>query len=188
MVGWPSAAQGHLPAHALDFWPGCPDVPRGPGEERRVAGAPPRQREAASARAGAVRSRWPSLVHRAHAVDPAAAHWTGVLPVTPATLLAWHCGLAAGWHTSKRRLPARRVVSPAARACPRGRPCPWAGLVFTCLARARRAVPLLRRIWPRVWRACEASEEAGTPGPVPAEEVGGVLDVAAFGGVDAQEE
>jgi hypothetical protein len=32
MVGWPGAAQDHLPAHALDFWPGCPDVPQGPGE------------------------------------------------------------------------------------------------------------------------------------------------------------
>jgi len=28
MVGWPGAAQDHLPAHALDLWPGCPDVPR----------------------------------------------------------------------------------------------------------------------------------------------------------------
>src|ERR1039457_1987828 len=30
MVGWPGAAQDRLPAHALDFWPGCPDVARGP--------------------------------------------------------------------------------------------------------------------------------------------------------------
>ena len=74
MVGWPGAAQDLLPAHALDFWPGCPDVPRGPGEERRGAGAPARERGAAPERgAGAVRASRPGLVHRAHAVHPAAA-------------------------------------------------------------------------------------------------------------------
>src|SRR6266568_479499 len=74
MAGWPGAAQDRLPAHALDFWPGCPDVPRGPGEERRVAGAPARERGPAPERgAGAVRASRPGLVHRAHAVHPAAA-------------------------------------------------------------------------------------------------------------------
>ena len=74
MVGWPGATQDHLPAHALDSWPGCPDVPRGPGEERRTAGAPARERGPAPERgAGAVRAIRPGLVHRAHAVHPAAA-------------------------------------------------------------------------------------------------------------------
>src|ERR1017187_8351691 len=95
MVGWPGAAQDRLPAHALDFWPGCPDVPRGPGEERRAAGAPARECGPAPERgAGAVRASRPGLVHRAHAVHPAAA-LDRVFPVTPTTLLAWHRRLAA---------------------------------------------------------------------------------------------
>ena len=96
MVGWPGAAQDRLPAHALDFWPGCPDVPRGPGEERRAAGAPARERGPAPERgAGAVRASRPGLVHRAHAVHPT-------------TLLAWRRRLAARrYDTSSRRQPGR---------------------------------------------------------------------------------
>src|ERR1039457_6705733 len=133
MVGWPGAAQDRLPAHALDFWPGCPDVPRGPGEERRAAGAPARECGPAPERgAGAVRASRPGLVHRAHAVHPPGGggggggvvvrrtpprrrpgrpprrRWTGVFPVTPATLLAWHRRLAArSYDTSNRRQPGR---------------------------------------------------------------------------------
>jgi hypothetical protein len=74
MIGWPGATQGHLPAYALDLWPGCPDVPRRPGKERRAAGAPPRERGAAPTHwAGAVRTRRRGLVHRTHPVHPTAA-------------------------------------------------------------------------------------------------------------------
>jgi putative transposase len=39
--------------------------------------------------------------------------WTGVFPVTPATLLAWHRKLAAGKHdTSKRRKLGRPPTNP----------------------------------------------------------------------------
>jgi hypothetical protein len=39
--------------------------------------------------------------------------WTGVFPVTPATLLAWHRRLAAGkYGTSRRRRPGRPPASP----------------------------------------------------------------------------
>jgi hypothetical protein len=108
MVGWPGAAQDHLHAHALDFWPGCPDVPRGPGEERRAAGTPARERGAAPAhRAGAVRVSRPGLVHRAHAVHPAAALDRG-LSGDARDAAAWHRRLAARrYDTSSRRPPGR---------------------------------------------------------------------------------
>lgn len=94
VAGWPCAVQDHLPAHALDLWPRCPDVPRGPGEERRTAGAPARERgPAPTRRPGTVSATRPGLVHRAHAVHPR-RHWAAVFPVTPATLLAWHRRLA----------------------------------------------------------------------------------------------
>jgi putative transposase len=39
--------------------------------------------------------------------------WTGVFPVTPATLLAWHRRLAAGrYDTSSRRQPGRPATVP----------------------------------------------------------------------------
>jgi putative transposase len=39
--------------------------------------------------------------------------WTGIFPVTPATLLAWHRKLAASKHdTSKRRKPGRPPTAP----------------------------------------------------------------------------
>src|SRR5690349_805964 len=39
--------------------------------------------------------------------------WTGVFPVTPATLLAWHRKLAAKWYdTSGRREPGRPPAVP----------------------------------------------------------------------------
>jgi hypothetical protein len=57
MVGWPGAAQDHLPAHALAIRPDRPGVTRGPGKECRVAGTPARERGAAPAcRPGAVRA------------------------------------------------------------------------------------------------------------------------------------
>jgi hypothetical protein len=40
MVGCSGASEDRLPADALAVRPGCADVPRGPGEGRRVAGAP----------------------------------------------------------------------------------------------------------------------------------------------------
>ena len=41
-------------------------------------------------------------------------HWAGVFPVTPATLLAWHRGLAARkYDTSKRRRPGRPPTVPS---------------------------------------------------------------------------
>jgi putative transposase len=40
-------------------------------------------------------------------------HWTGIFPVTPATLLAWHCKLAGRkYDTSKRRKPGRSPTVP----------------------------------------------------------------------------
>ena len=42
MVGWPGAAQDRLPADMPGTRPGCPGVPRRPGEACRVAGAPAR--------------------------------------------------------------------------------------------------------------------------------------------------
>jgi putative transposase len=40
--------------------------------------------------------------------------WTGIFPVTPATLLAWHRKLACGkYDTSKRRKPGRPPTAPA---------------------------------------------------------------------------
>ncbi len=40
--------------------------------------------------------------------------WTGVFPVTPATLLAWHRKLAAGkYDTSSRRKPGRPPTVPS---------------------------------------------------------------------------
>jgi putative transposase len=40
--------------------------------------------------------------------------WTGIFPVTPATLLAWHRKLADGkYDTSKRRKPGRPPTTPA---------------------------------------------------------------------------
>src|ERR1017187_7463664 len=108
MVGWPGAAQDHLPAHALDFWPGCPDVPRGPGEERRAAGAPARERGAAPERGpGAVRASRPAWFSALTRFIPRRRR-TGVFPVTPATLLAWHRRFAARrYDTSNRRQPGR---------------------------------------------------------------------------------
>ena len=39
--------------------------------------------------------------------------WTGIFPVTPATLLAWHRKLAGGkYDTSVRREPGRRPTAP----------------------------------------------------------------------------
>jgi hypothetical protein len=40
MVGWPGASEDLLPADALVIRAACTGVPRGPGEGRRVAGAP----------------------------------------------------------------------------------------------------------------------------------------------------
>ena len=43
--------------------------------------------------------------------------WTGVFPVTPATLLAWHRKLAGSdYDTSKRRKPGRPPTSQASAA------------------------------------------------------------------------
>ena len=45
--------------------------------------------------------------------------WTGVFPVTPATLLAWHCKLTGRkYDTSRRRKPGRRRQSGASPALP----------------------------------------------------------------------
>ena len=74
MVGSAGAAQDRLSADALVIRPDCAGVPRGPGEERRAAGAPARERGAApERRAGAVRTRRPGLVRRAYPVHPAQA-------------------------------------------------------------------------------------------------------------------
>jgi putative transposase len=97
-----------LQERALVVQPGCPGG-RGDGaKERRVAGAPARERGAAPAR-------------RADTYDPGdrawfaaltrfipRRRWAEVFPVTPATLLAWHRKLAARkYDTSKRRKPGR---------------------------------------------------------------------------------
>jgi putative transposase len=108
MVGWPGAAQDHLPAHALDFWPGYPDVPR---DQAKNAGLLVLQHEKAVLRRNAGRVRyepadraWFTALTR---FIPR-RRWTGVFPVTPATLLAWHRRLAARrYDTSKRRPPSR---------------------------------------------------------------------------------
>ena len=107
MVGWPGAAQDRLPADALVIQPGCPGGPRGPGEERRVAGAPARERGAApERRPDAVRTRRPGLVRRAHPVHPAPALGGG---------LPGHARDAAGLAPQARRQEIRHQQTAQAR-------------------------------------------------------------------------
>src|ERR1039457_7455250 len=112
MVGWPDAAQDRLSADALVIRPSCPGVSRGPGEERRVAGAPTRERGAApERRPGAVRASRPGLVRRAYPVHPAAALGRG-LPRDACN--------AAGLAPQTRRQEVRHQAPPARPAgdCP----------------------------------------------------------------------
>ncbi len=98
-------------------WPGCPDAPRGPGEERRAAGAPARERGAAPERGpGPVRASRRAWFTALTRFIPR-RRWTAVFPVTPATLLPWHRRLAARrYDTSNRRPPGR---PPAVRSIAR---------------------------------------------------------------------
>jgi putative transposase len=90
---------------------------RGRSEGFRADGAPARERGPAPAcRPGAVRARRLGLVRRAGAVLPR-RRWSGIFPVTPATLLAWHRKLVARkYDTTTRRRPGR---PPAVRSIAR---------------------------------------------------------------------
>jgi hypothetical protein len=62
MVGWPGAAEDHLLTDAPDTRPGCPSVPRRPGEGCGSAGAPARERGSAPPGwPGSVRASRPGL-------------------------------------------------------------------------------------------------------------------------------
>jgi putative transposase len=96
MAGWPDASQGRLPAGPPDTRPGCPDIPRRPGEGCRAARAP-RENAALRHHAGRVRyglagRGWLAALAR---LIPRSRR-SGIFPITPATLLAWYRRLAAG--------------------------------------------------------------------------------------------
>jgi putative transposase len=108
MVGWPGAAQDRLPAHGLDFGLAVLMLR---GNQAKNAELPVLRHEKAVLRRNAGRVRyepadraWFTALTRFIPRRP----WTGVFPVTPATLLAWHRRLAARrYDTSNRRPPGR---------------------------------------------------------------------------------
>src|ERR1022692_1167140 len=74
MVGLPGAAQDRLPADVPGTRPGCPGVPRRPGEGCRAARAPARERGAAPARRpDTVSAGRPGVVRRAGTAPPSQA-------------------------------------------------------------------------------------------------------------------
>jgi hypothetical protein len=89
-------------------------VPRGPGEEPGVAGAPARERGAApERRPGAVRARGPGLVRGAHAIHPAPALGGGLSGNASCDTagLAPQARRAQKYDTSRRRQPGRPAAA-----------------------------------------------------------------------------
>ena len=113
VVGLPDAAQDRLPADVPGTRPGRPGVPRRPGEDAELLVL---RHESAVLRRHAGRVRYEPgdrvwLAALARRIPR--RRWTDVFPVTPATLLAWHRGLAARkCETSNRRKPGRPPAFP----------------------------------------------------------------------------
>src|ERR1022692_1283766 len=107
MVGWPGAPEDLLPADALVIRAGCVGVPRRRIEAELLV----LRHENAVLRRRAGRIRYEAADrawYAALAPFIPRRRWTGVFPVTPATLLAWHRRLAARkYDTSTRRRPGR---------------------------------------------------------------------------------
>jgi hypothetical protein len=123
IVGWPGATQDRLPAGSPDTRPGPADVASARAKEAELL-VLRHQNAVLRRQAGRIRYEPAPRVWSA-ALAPPRRRWTGIFPMTPATLLARHRKLAARKARHERAAQARPPADgPGAGASPERRPDP----------------------------------------------------------------